>query len=179
MPDYPHIHLNTIILTRRLSMRLPFLCSFILLAALAPHSHAMSFIPKSAKNVTRVAVGAKDWVFKNPKTTAGVAVAPVVGVVAAPLVLGAAGFTAGGVAAGEHICSYRRDIFSILTDLRQSGRRHTSWHRQRRRGQHLLGADERGCRRRKFSGRAGYHWGCSGRSCRWNCVYFREEGQGR
>ncbi|KAF9738102.1 hypothetical protein PMIN01_03385 [Paraphaeosphaeria minitans] len=94
-------------------MRSSLLCSSILLAALAPQPQAMSFIPKSARNVTRVAVGAKDWVVKNPKTTVGVAAAPVVGIVAAPLVLGAAGFTAGGVAAGSLAAGIQAGIGNV------------------------------------------------------------------
>ncbi|OAG06973.1 uncharacterized protein CC84DRAFT_1204611 [Paraphaeosphaeria sporulosa] len=94
-------------------MRLSFLPCFILLASTTPQPYAMSFIPKSAKNVTRVAVGAKDWVVNNPKTAAGVAAAPVVGVVAAPLALGVAGFTAGGVAAGSMAAGIQAGIGNV------------------------------------------------------------------
>lgn len=54
----------------------------------------------SSQAVGRAAVDAKDWAVENPKTAAGVAVAPVAAVAAVPLLLGAAGFGAGGVAAG-------------------------------------------------------------------------------
>ena len=55
----------------------------------------------SSQSATRAATGAKDWVVENPKTATSVVVAPAVAVVAAPVALGAVGFTAGGVAAGE------------------------------------------------------------------------------
>ncbi|KAF2447300.1 hypothetical protein P171DRAFT_430204 [Karstenula rhodostoma CBS 690.94] len=94
-------------------MRLSFLRSFLLLAALAPQPHAMSLFSTSAKNATRAAVSAKDWVIKNPKIVVGVAAAPVVGVVAAPLALGAAGFTAGGVAAGSLAAGIQAGIGNV------------------------------------------------------------------
>jgi hypothetical protein len=97
-------------------MRLSFIRSCLLIAALAPQPYAMTWIPKSAQNLTRAAVGAKDWVVKNPKTAVGVAVAPAVAVAAAPVALGAAGFTAGGVAAGIPLPVVRRNR---LTDLLQ------------------------------------------------------------
>ena len=61
----------------------------------------MPSIPKFAKILTRKAVDMKGWVAENPKTTAVIALAPVVGAVATPVALGAVGFTSTGVAGGK------------------------------------------------------------------------------
>ena len=62
---------------------------------------ATSLPVNSTQQAGRAAAKTKGWAVKNPWKAAGVVAAPAAGVVAAPYALVAAGFEAGGVAAGK------------------------------------------------------------------------------
>lgn len=78
---------------------------------------AKDLATNSTQQAGRAAFAAKDWAVENPFTAAGVVAAPAAAVVAAPLALGAAGFTAGGVAAGR--CTHR--FFLGLHSVKRKG----------------------------------------------------------
>lgn len=58
---------------------------------------------QASNTVAAAAVTSKDWVAKNPGHTVGCVAAAPVAIALAPLALGAAGFTASGVAAGKYM----------------------------------------------------------------------------